>query len=557
MHTQDIINYIESELKVNDTKLAEPLQAELQRKASGIFMWVFLVIRILNEESDGGRIHLLWEKLDEIPGDLHDLFHSILTRDLKNRDGLVLCIQWVLFAKQPLSPEQLRHAILSGTRTDALSEWASETISKSVVERFVIDSSKGLVEIVASKKQKVQLIHGSVREFSLKENGLSKTRPELDNFEAQSHDRKVQFIHESVRDFLLKENGLSKIWPEAGNNFQAQSHDRLKQCCLNQINTNVTPPLEIDGMLPKASSQRAEDMRKLAVRHFPFLEYAVRNVLYHADVAEECGISQAQFPDTLSLPQWVRLHNLFENYDVRRHNICTSLLYILAELNIANLIRIHPSIHFCLEVEDSRYGCAFLAANATGNKEAMQACIKGIKLNLSENRLCRRRHKDVPGDEEVKYALGRDFQYSKKRGLLSYAAQIGSVSAVAHLMESGKFDPNARDRDGRTPLWWAIETGNEAVATAFLTTGTAYVDLEYSDALFHTTVRTESNVPVEDASADAPVWSNGTALIHASARKYKKVVATLLKRGVNIHAQSNFYGDALPGLLLSLALKRS
>ena len=181
-HTQDITNYIEAELKIGKSKTAQQVRVELQEKASGIFMWVVLVVGILNKTSDRGQVYTLRQKLHEIPGDLHELFRDILTRDSHNRDGLILCIQWVLFAKQPLSPEQLYHAILSSIDPEAVTDWDPEETTNEVIKLFILDCSKGLAEATVSKAPR------------------------------------VQFIHESVRDFLLKENGLSKIWPEYGTN---------------------------------------------------------------------------------------------------------------------------------------------------------------------------------------------------------------------------------------------------------------------------------------------------------------------------------------------------
>ncbi|KAF1924333.1 purine and uridine phosphorylase [Didymella exigua CBS 183.55] len=188
-HSQDITNYVETELKIGKSKAAQQIRAELQEKASGIFIWVVLVVGMLNKELDCGYVHTLRRKLREIPSDLHELFRDILTRDTHKKAELVLCIQWILFAKQPLSPEQLYHAILSGVHPEEVVEWNPEEITKDVVKRFILNSSKGLAEATVSMEQK------------------------------------VQFIHESVRDFLLKENGLGKIWPEYENNFQGQSHD--------------------------------------------------------------------------------------------------------------------------------------------------------------------------------------------------------------------------------------------------------------------------------------------------------------------------------------------
>lgn len=191
-HSQDIVSYVDSELKIGRSKLAEQIRNKIQEKASGVFMWVVLVVSILNKEHDSGRIHALQRRLQDIPGDLHELFRDILMRDQHNRNELLLCIQWVLFSKQPMKPEQLYFAILSGVEPEALSEWNPDEITSSVMKRFIIDSSKGLAEITKSKNET------------------------------------VQFIHESVKDFLLKENGLRKIWSDLGANFQGESHERLK-----------------------------------------------------------------------------------------------------------------------------------------------------------------------------------------------------------------------------------------------------------------------------------------------------------------------------------------
>ncbi|ODM20000.1 hypothetical protein SI65_04986 [Aspergillus cristatus] len=38
-HSQDIVNYVDSELKLGRSKLVEQIRIELQEKASGVFMW--------------------------------------------------------------------------------------------------------------------------------------------------------------------------------------------------------------------------------------------------------------------------------------------------------------------------------------------------------------------------------------------------------------------------------------------------------------------------------------------------------------------------------------
>jgi ankyrin repeat protein/nucleoside phosphorylase len=456
-HTQDITNYVNSELKIGHSNLAMQIRDELQQKASGVFMWVILVVEILNKEYDGGRVHALRQKLRSIPGDLHELFRDILTRDSSNRNELLLCIQWVLFARQPLKPEELYFAVLSGIEPGALTEWDTDVITIDVIKRFILNSSKGLAETTQSKAPT------------------------------------VQFIHESVIDFLLKENGLCKIWPDLGTNLQGQSHDQLKQCCLTYMNVDVSKHLDLSKPLAKASSTEAANLRKAVAKAFPFLEYAVRNVLYHADAAEGSGVAQGDFMQGFQLPYWVQLDNLFEKHEVRRHAQNVSLLYILAEGNLSNLIRVHPSILSSLDVETERYQSPFFASLATGSGEAVRTFLQAYATNMSpENRLRELCNKYCQ-DGSRNPSLGRDFKFSKTRTVLSYLAGLGDEVIFAFFLERGKFMPgfkdkdintgefmpDCKDKDGRTPLSRAAANGHEAIVKLLLATDE--VDPDYKD----------------------------------------------------------------------------
>lgn len=437
-HNQDIVNYLDSELKIGHSKLAEQIRSELFNKASGVFMWVVLVVEILNTEYDGGRVHELRQRIRDIPADLHELFRDILTRGPHNRGELLLCIQWVLFAKQPLTPEELYFAILTGIKLDAAIEWDPEEVTPEVMRRFILNSSKGLVEVTKSKIPT------------------------------------VQFIHESVRDFLLKENGLSKIWSDLGNNFQVQSHERLKRCCLAYMNMDVTSHVDL-SRLPKAFSQEAADLRQSAGNKFPFLEYAVRNVLYHAEVAESCGLPQDDFLQSFPHLHWINLRNLFEKYEVRRYTQSASLLYILAENNMANLVRvsmrISPLRHPIFDEEDERYGTPFLAALVAGSEDAVCAMLESEVHRHPSNSVLHDlyiKYRHHP-DERVQYK--RDLKYQKDKAILLYTAENNDTTLSTFLFETGRYDPNLRDNNGRTLLAQAAASGNEASVKWLLSTG--------------------------------------------------------------------------------------
>ncbi|KAL9105924.1 MAG: hypothetical protein Q9227_008984 [Pyrenula ochraceoflavens] len=420
-HNQDITNYLNRELKIGIGKTAVQIRTELQEKSSGVFLWVVLVVEILNKEYDDGRIHALRRRLREIPSSLHDLFRDALTRDCNNREELVLCIQWVLFARQPLSPEQLYLAIMSGIDTGIMS-WDTNEITADVIRKFVLSSSKGLAEVTRSKAPT------------------------------------VQFIHESVKDFLLKENGLGNIWPSLGCNFAGQSHDKLKCCCRNYLNADVSTSSKYDEILLAAPSPGDGGLLETTNAAFPFLKYAVSNVLYHADQAAGDGVVQSDFIDAFPQTDWIKLNNLFERHQIRRYTQNASLLYILAENNLSNLIRIHPSVSSYLTLEDERRDLKFPKRRSVASYLAEAGDSKTLAVLLQRNQVWADR-KDPRG-----------------RTPLSLAAENGHEAVVELLLSRDDVGTNPTGRYETSPLSWAAEQGHKAVVELLLSRADINVD---------------------------------------------------------------------------------
>jgi hypothetical protein len=113
-HQQDITDYIQAKLKLGKSGLAKELQATIRERASGIFLWVVLVVGILNKENDRGNVHHLRRRLKDIPDGLSKLFKDILCRGASENSYLVLTLQWILFARRQMRREEVYHALLSG-----------------------------------------------------------------------------------------------------------------------------------------------------------------------------------------------------------------------------------------------------------------------------------------------------------------------------------------------------------------------------------------------------------------------------------------------------------
>ncbi len=133
-HTKDMEQYIKSKLRLGTAKQAELLRAELRadilKRSSGIFLWVVLVIDILNGELKSGSITLKQsrQRLKEIPPKLSELFEMIITRDGENPERLQLCLRWVLFAARPLKPQELYFATQLGLNELSPSYWDQEDV---------------------------------------------------------------------------------------------------------------------------------------------------------------------------------------------------------------------------------------------------------------------------------------------------------------------------------------------------------------------------------------------------------------------------------------------
>lgn len=151
-HQDDISKFVHRRLKLQHTGLRHELAGEIRHRSSGVFLWVVLVVVILNKTSDCGNIHLLRAQLQAIPTDLYDVFGEILDRDGTNKN-LVPMIQWTLFSKRALAPKELYFAVMASTGQleTTMTMWAKGLVSKRVVSDFLLSSSKGFLEIMGER----------------------------------------------------------------------------------------------------------------------------------------------------------------------------------------------------------------------------------------------------------------------------------------------------------------------------------------------------------------------------------------------------------------------
>lgn len=202
-HYEDIRIYVQASLRISQTALRDEFVKVIMARASGVFLWVVIVVRLLNQQSDRGYNYSeLRATLFAIPDGLHQLFEDAILESGRANKYLLPILLWILFARHPLTLKELCCAVFF-TADDRLIDSEPNGQSRpSSFEGFILSASKGLTEIV--------------------------THPH------DSKEKSVQFIHEVVQEFL-QESGIGRLDKSLRNNLVGSSHDRLKTWCLGYV----------------------------------------------------------------------------------------------------------------------------------------------------------------------------------------------------------------------------------------------------------------------------------------------------------------------------------
>ncbi|KOS37231.1 hypothetical protein ACN38_g11986, partial [Penicillium nordicum] len=496
-HAEDLATYVTSRLQIKEPTLVEELQPQLLGKAAGVFMWVVLVVDILNKEYRRGGMALRM-RLAEIPSDLSELFKDILRRDNENIEALLLCILWILYAKDPLRPQEFYHALWSGLSLKSLVDSRIPDVTvlgtgdtDDTISRYVISSSKGLAEITKSGQPR------------------------------------VQFIHESVRDFLIKDKGLYELWPELGFDCESLSHEKLKQCCSLYTN-HILICKSVSRLLSESNSNGQKEISN----DYPFLEYASKYILHHANAAAK-AVPQEAFLTSFPISNWIKTNNLFEKFNNRKYTMSASLFYILADKGCPELIRARLKEDSQTHVFGERYKYPLFTALANGHKDAVFALLN------SSLRICN----GVDITEGLNHR--KDLKEYENRTPLSWAAQGGRARIVQLLLQSRPTEHDM-DRGGRTPLSRASENGHEAVARLLIDNGAnvnasdkdGLTPLEWASPNGHEAVtRLLINNGANVNASSNPGW---TPLSRALENGHEAVTRLLINNGANVNAIDNY-----------------
>lgn len=298
-HQDDISLYVQRKLKLHDLEDKLALATEIRQRSSGVFLWVVLVVAILNKVYDQGNVHQLHDRLRSMPKSLSELFDDILDRDEAN-DKVASMIQWTLCAGRRLTALELYFAVLlsTGQGRAAIAPWDRKNVSRQVLRDFILTGSKGFLE--------------------------TSTFP----LDGGTEEVRYEFIHESVREYFV-EHGLQRLDQSLGEDVVATSHERLATSCMQYVSLSTT----------------AADWEHQ--HRFPLLRY-IRDYggLYHAEEAESRSLRQDSFCANFPLDDWLLFQIMTQEQKASASQFIddyveyqATLLLILVDQKYQNLAR--------------------------------------------------------------------------------------------------------------------------------------------------------------------------------------------------------------------------
>ncbi|KAL5089253.1 hypothetical protein Trisim1_005816 [Trichoderma cf. simile WF8] len=512
-HEEDIIKYISSNLTHKDEKIEE----SIRKRSSGIFMWVVLVISMLNKAYEDGKIEGMKKRLNQMPTALGEVFAMMLEKNNPDKDETVLILQCVLFAKRLLTPKEIYFAIIAGTNSQALGRWDPLQVTPDIIRRRIISSSRGLVEIRERNETKcgecghspkqnaeyVDILNNLMQipkgRLKRQYEGLIKSR--------RADDETVQFIHQSVNDFLVRDRRLQRLDPGLEPNLWAISHDRLKNCCVSYL------------LMESLEGQNIKEIGS----NFPFIEYASRYLFDHAEEATLEGQTELlrTLEDDTIFERIECFHNRFVDYG--QDGFSLNLLQILAARDLPKLAVV--LINMGADVNAKGIPCG-TALEAAIEFEAEQT----VKMLLSKGA-----NIDVRGGRDRRTALYRAFKRGNKR-ILAMLIDKGATLGTLERILKGSL------------LYHAADTGNKDVVAMVLDKGAKVNALELmGNALCTAANKGHGEIIEMLVEKGAKIHNRGffsNPLSYAASSGHIEVVKFLYEKGAKINPPG-FFGSPL------------
>lgn len=478
-YTQERLKYIKPKVK------SKQIEEEILTRAAGGFQWVSLVTEtIIDKTLAGMRAERLLQELASCPQTLGELYAAILM-DIREteRSQMMKAFYWVLFAKRPLSAQELRDALA----TDK--DMAHTSIHE-------LRSHEGWSETLSNFESYVRHISGGLIRFQSREIWEQYVPGE-------NSDREAQLIHQSVADFLL-EKFLNKINYDRHifRSYAAAGHFQISRSCLRYM--MLMEVLEETHLSRGAFSSK-----------FPLAPYAVRFLFEHIQGVEREGINQV---DLLSILRWTPKSEVLQKLSrawriLDPGNAHTPMGWPFVEatpMHVLVAFGSNSSIIPILSIIDEVDG-----RDPNGNTPLMMAIREG--------------HQDIAST-----LLDCSFRNHKNPGQV--VSQYGTVKRTARPL----LDVNAKNKDDDTVLDIAVEQGATAIIHKLFEAG---ADLQYREreiGLVRDAI-SSGNIALLSKLIDRGINLNGTVYFALGNFPLGKshalyvIVQMLLEAGANMH----------------------
>jgi len=266
----------------------------------------------------------------------------------------------------------------------------------------------------------------------------------------------AQFIHESVRDYLLSGNGLEWLRSDLVRNFPGLSHERLKMFCYDYIQMFLSEYRTWATTLPLPTTGK-----------YVLLEYALKHVLYHADAAGGYDVLQNQFFESFPFRLWDQLNRSFlkQGYSNEDHSRDASQLYVLVVQDFPNLVRVELERVPHMDIFGEFFKYPLFAAISLGRAKLVTALLMPTQKSCPISDISASQFGAVV-NRVVRNSNG--YHLSTDRTLFLQACSRGDLPLAKVLLATGKVDPNCRNKYGQTVLSCAAEKGQEEIVRLLL-----------------------------------------------------------------------------------------
>ena len=253
----DILTHVHHMLKsdASDQETQELITIILS-KASGVFLWVVLVVEILlKADDDGESFAQKRARLQQLPRELEELFTLIVAgvSDEERHDTFQL-LKLITVARRPLRPIEICFALALEMHSPifSLTDWKNSrdyVKSEDQMSKILRTRSKGLVEIKSLDPQRAGTTYShdcGPPVVRVKEVAVEKVFEQPDSSEANdAHPSSarisaagitagIYFIHESLAEFMCRK-GLKILADTNNENALGQCHRDLALSCLKYL----------------------------------------------------------------------------------------------------------------------------------------------------------------------------------------------------------------------------------------------------------------------------------------------------------------------------------